>query len=198
MILYKLGLPLWAVIILLLPLLAFITLLDLARVYNPEIANLVPSRTIFGLILREHEKRAMSGSFWYLVGIQVVLIATTVLVGSSLSHPLREKAALSVLLLAFCDPAAAFVGKAFGGRVFPRIVRGKSVEGSLGAFLAGCIVTWIFFNWVAIPPISILPFSRTALCAGAVAAVAEMVQIGSMDDNLTIPIFSFIGLCAFL
>jgi diacylglycerol kinase (CTP) len=197
-VLYRLAWPVWAVILFLLPILAGVALLDVARAYRPALRRFVP-KTVLGEILRPHEMRAMSGSFWYAVGIEIVMLVTLVLIGPkpAVDDPLRAKAALSVLLLAFCDPAAGYFGKRWGGRIFPfRLVPGKSVEGSMGAMATGAIVTWLFYGWLATPAVIVMP--GTALRAGLVGAVAEMLRIGSVDDNLTIPLFAFIGLSAFL
>lgn len=198
-VLYRLAWPVWAVTLFLLPILAGVALLDIARAYKPALRRYVP-KTVLGEILRPHELRAMSGSFWYVVGIEIVMLLTAWLIGWTPppDHPLREKAALSVLLLAFCDPAAGWFGKRWGGRFFPfRIVPGKSVEGSLGAMVTGAIVTWLFYGWLATPAVSIMPYSAFALRAGLIGAVAEMLRIGTVDDNLTIPLFAFIGLSIF-
>lgn len=171
--------PLWLPFILLVPVTVLVALLDGARLFNPELGKLITSYYPPGL-LRESERRTMSGSFWYLIGVEAVLGA------GALLHPRHDRraqqlTALAILFLALCDPAAAFVGRRFGS-VRPAFMHGKSLEGSLAAAAVGCLTTrWFLgldlWDW------------RVAK-GGAIAAFAEAVRVGRLDDNVTLPIVS--------
>src|SRR5262249_15353303 len=52
------------------------------------------------------------------------------------------------LLLSWCDTAASTFGRLYG-RYTPRIRRGKSVAGSLAAFLVGVATSAFFWGWLA-------------------------------------------------
>lgn len=144
----------------------------------------------------------------------------------------KDVAALSILLLSWCDTAASTFGRLWG-RYTPRVRKGKSLAGSLAAFVVGVLAAIIFWDWLApmvpsewntgdnafaftgsltlraeIREIFGWPRAGTAidgypaliivaLTSGLVASVSEAIDIFGLDDNLTIPILSGIGLGAF-
>ncbi|KAK4569401.1 Diacylglycerol kinase [Recurvomyces mirabilis] len=63
----------------------------------------------------------------------------------------KDVAIMSVLLLSWCDTAASTIGRAWG-RYTPRIRRGKSLAGSLAAFVVGVGCALLF--WGGLVPAS--------------------------------------------
>jgi len=62
----------------------------------------------------------------------------------------KDVALMSVLLLSWCDTAASTFGRAFG-KYTPRIRKGKSLAGSLAAFIVGVASAVLFWGVVAPP-----------------------------------------------
>lgn len=178
--LYRVGAPLWMPFLFLIPVLVFSAILDGARLFNPELGVLITKALPRGL-LREREKTTMSGTFWYLVGVQLVL-GFGALCCQQRNPVMEHVAVLSILYLAWCDPVAAFVGSRMG-RIRPAFLKGKSLEGSFAAFAMGSVITAQFLRVGTLS-------SWTVIKGGLIAAVAEGVQFRGLDDNLLIPVFS--------
>lgn len=144
----------------------------------------------------------------------------------------KDVAVLAILLLSWCDTAASTFGRLWG-KYTPRVRKGKSLAGSLAAFVMGIFAALAF--WVVIAPtvpqewntgINAFAFDGTlalrpavretlglskdqgfvtgntalavvAVVSGLVASVSEAIDLWGLDDNLTIPILSGIGLGAF-
>ena len=86
----------------------------------------------------------------------------------------KEAAVPAVLFLTVADPLAAIIGKQFGsGQYF-----GKTIEGSLGFYLAASAVIILFTS-----------YSWLGLGVALFAAAIEFLPIG-INDNLLIPIIS--------
>lgn len=92
----------------------------------------------------------------------------------------KPVAVLALLYLAVGDTAASFVGKLWGRT---RIVNGKSLEGTIGCFVACALVAFAAANvssdyrlWLGI--------------LGALAAALAELLITKIDDNYSIPLAS--------
>jgi diacylglycerol kinase (CTP) len=92
---------------------------------------------IFGALMRETEYNNWNSFIWYLLGVWIVLTYFT-----------KDIGVVSVLLLSWCDTAASTFGRAYG-RHTPRIRKGKSLAGSLAAFVAGVAIAAGFWGWLA-------------------------------------------------
>ncbi|KAM0330571.1 hypothetical protein ACHAQA_003518 [Verticillium albo-atrum] len=92
--------------------------------------------SVLGALMRESEYAGYNGVIWYMLG---AWIATYV-------FP-KDVAVMAVLLLSWCDTAASTFGRLWG-RYTPRIRRGKSLAGSLAAFLVGVGSSAFFWGWV--------------------------------------------------
>lgn len=95
------------------------------------------------------------------------------------SNAIGMTALVSLLLIVkCCDAGAFFVGKLFGTRkLAPKMSPGKSVEGAIGAFLTGCLMSVVFFRWIA-PQISgdaVSPSILIAVVYGLIIAVTGLV-----------------------
>lgn len=90
-----------------------------------------------GALMRETEYEGWNGVIWYLLGAWIVL-----------GFFPKDIGVMGVLLLSWCDTAASTVGRAYG-RYTPRIRRGKSLAGSLAAFVVGVLTAVGFWGYLA-------------------------------------------------
>lgn len=92
---------------------------------------------VLGALMRESEFAGYNGVIFYLLGAWIVLFTLP-----------KDVSLLSVLLLSWCDTAASTFGRLYG-RYTPRIRRGKSLAGSLAAFIVGVTTSFLFWGWLA-------------------------------------------------
>ncbi|KAI0376403.1 hypothetical protein F5Y04DRAFT_273763 [Hypomontagnella monticulosa] len=90
-----------------------------------------------GALMRESEYAGWNGVVFYLLGAWIVLYFFP-----------KDVAVVAVMLLSWCDTAASTFGRLWG-RYTPRIRRGKSLAGSLAAFLVGVATAGWFWGWLA-------------------------------------------------
>lgn len=90
-----------------------------------------------GALMRESEFSGYNGVIFYLLGAWAVLY----------SFP-KDVGVMGTLLLSWCDTAASTFGRLYG-RYTPRIRRGKSLAGSLAAFVVGVGTSVFFWGWLA-------------------------------------------------
>lgn len=93
-------------------------------------------------------------------------------------HPI---ASLSLLLLAFSDPAASIIGILFGEEKF---YNGKSLQGSLACFVVAFITILIF---ISNQHLTSTNFISIAFIGALATTVAELSLI-KIDDNFSVPI----------
>ncbi|KAI9673825.1 MAG: hypothetical protein M1829_003943 [Trizodia sp. TS-e1964] len=175
-----------------------------------------------GALMRESEVDGWNGVIWYLLGAWIVL-----------GWFPKDVGVMGVLLLSWCDTAASTFGRAYG-RYTIRLRKGKSLAGTIGAFVVGALTAAMFYGWLAprtgsFPddPVDAFMFTGSlslplavtrylgwrhtqgtvtgalALVAisawtGFVGAASELVDVFGLDDNLTIPVLSGLGLWGFL
>lgn len=92
---------------------------------------------VWGAFMRETEYDGWNGVIWYLLGAWIAL-----------GFFPKDVGVMAVLLLSWCDTAASTIGRAYG-RYTPRIRRGKSLAGSLGAFAVGIFTAVTFWGYLA-------------------------------------------------
>jgi dolichol kinase len=128
--------------------------------------------TLFKSIARPHEFHQVNSATWYLLAL-------------SLLAPFFSRPAVlsGVLVLAFGDPAAAWIGRSFG-RV--KLRGKKSLEGSLGFVAVGALVV-AGYLLVFHPEIALWRRLLAAGLSSVLGAVAELFS-ERVDDNLTVPI----------
>ncbi|KAI0913613.1 hypothetical protein F4823DRAFT_630346 [Ustulina deusta] len=90
-----------------------------------------------GALMREAEYAGWNGVIFYLLGAWIVLRFFP-----------KDVSVVAVMLLSWCDTAASTVGRLYG-RYTPRIRRGKSLAGSLAAFLMGVVTAGWFWGILA-------------------------------------------------
>jgi diacylglycerol kinase (CTP) len=176
--------------------------------------------TVVGALMRESEFSRYNGVIFYLLGAWIVLYWFP-----------KDVGMMGTMLLSWCDTAASTFGRLYG-RYTPRIRRGKSLAGSLAAFLVGMGTAWWFWGWL-VPTRGPFPGDETFMFTGAlhlphivadavglsdtqasisgtaaiaimsvwsgfVASASEVVDLFGLDDNLTIPVLSGLGIWGFL
>ncbi len=133
--------------------------------------------TIFKPIMRQTEVRRLAGTTFLLTGVLLV----------DLFFP-REIVALTLLFLAFADPIASYFGILYGK---DKIFGHKSIQGFVAAFFVCTILTFAYLNFHSF---LVERLFLVSLFAGLVGAISEIVPIGKLDDNLTLPLISAVGL----
>jgi diacylglycerol kinase (CTP) len=149
--------------------------LDFLRQVRPKLNR--ATLKVFGQVMRRKEYHSVSGFTFLLVGALILLLF--------FNHHIVN---LALLFLAFGDPIASYVGIEYGTE---KIVGNKTLQGALAA-LAVCTVIaslYYYFNNIMLERIFIV-----APLSGLLAAGAELLPIGKLDDNLTFPVTSAIGL----
>lgn len=164
---------------------SFLTLtIDFIRINSVKLNSVVMQ--LFQSIMRENEIRRLSGNTFLIIGVLVIELFFS-----------KDIVLLTLFFLAFADPCASYFGIKYGRR---KIIQSKSLEGFTAAAVICFILTFLFLltkngnidmlnhrlNMVNILVIS--------LAAALVGALSELVPIGKLDDNLTLPILSATGL----
>lgn len=90
-----------------------------------------------GALMRESEYAGWNGVIFYLLGAWTVLYFFP-----------KDVAVVAVMLLSWCDTAASTFGRLYG-RYTPRLRRGKSLAGSLAAFIVGVATAGWFWGLLA-------------------------------------------------
>ncbi|KAI4520234.1 hypothetical protein K525DRAFT_225725, partial [Schizophyllum commune Loenen D] len=179
--------------------------LDFVRFRYPQFERLY--ERVVGFLMRDCERDQINGVVWYILGVNFALTA----------YPL-DVATVAILILSWADTAASTIGRAWG-RLTPPLPRRtpvlrlplaprKSLAGFIGASVTGALIAVGF--WTLIAPVrpadmsfqfdlsstsGCVALAALALWAGLVSGVAEALDLGLMDDNLTLPIIS--GGCLF-
>lgn len=164
----------WAYVLLFLGWTLFVPL-DFLRQQKSEINDWVLHA--FRPIMRQSEAKGLAGTTYLLSGVALLI----------LFFP-RPIVSMALLFLAFADPIASFVGIKFGK---DKIFGHKSIQGFLAAFTTCTFISIIFLNLSGLDQARLWVVS---LLAGFIGALAELIPIGKLDDNLTLPLLSAIGL----
>ncbi|EKM56821.1 uncharacterized protein PHACADRAFT_254155 [Phanerochaete carnosa HHB-10118-sp] len=158
-----------------------------------------------GFLMRDSEKKTTNGVIWYIIGVLWVLSA----------YPL-DIAVVSILILSWADTAASTIGRAWGRFTppLPRRLFGlplaprKSLAGFIAGSITGAAIVAGF--WTFLGPLGELEpvwtfeggvegtgsfsgwfgLSAISVVSGLVSGVSEALDLGSLDDNLTLPILS--------
>lgn len=157
-------------------------------------------QSVLGFLMRESEKEEhFNGVIWYIVGCWTVLTFLP-----------KDVASIAIVLLSWCDTAAALVGRRFG-YLTPRFPNGKSLAGTMACMVVGGAVSFLFWNYVQPytdqqhphlirdhPPSwtassQHLDLVKLSALTGVVAGASELVGgLFGLDDNATLPV-----LCGF-
>lgn len=127
----------------------------------------------FKPIMREYELKGLAGTSYLLTGVTLVAALFP-----------REIVTLTLLFLAFADPIASFFGIKFGK---DKILGNKSLQGTLAAFVVCGTLTYGYLSYKGLMLDRI--FMMTLL-GGLIGALAELIPIWDLDDNLSLPVVS--------
>lgn len=132
---YTQGLQAWNITPWLLGALTIIAPTDVLRHHSERFNRFYIK--VLGALMRETEVEGYNGVIWYLVGATIALRF----------YP-KDIGVVSILLLSFCDTAASTFGRLYG-RYTIRLRRGKSLAGSLAAFITGALIAAYFWGYLA-------------------------------------------------
>lgn len=131
----------------------------------------------FRPIMRQSEVKKLAGTTFLLSGVLIIDILFP-----------RPVVSLTLLFLAFADPIASYFGILYGK---DKIFGHKSIQGFMAAFFVCTVLT---FSFLLYHNYLIDRLILVSLFAGLVGAFAELIPIGKLDDNLTLPLMSAFGL----
>lgn len=128
---------------------------------------------LFRPIMRDSEVQKVAGTSYLLTGVLIVVFIFP-----------KEVVLLTLLFLAFADPIASYFGIRYGK---DKIFGHKSLQGSLAAFIVCAVLTFgfLFSNNLLLDRIIVV-----SLLGGLIGALAELIPVYKLDDNLTLPILS--------
>jgi len=163
----------WGFIVLGIALSGFV--MDITRARYPLVNHYVIK--LMGPLMRRSEKDGMSGFPFYALGVSLALFFYS-----------RDIAILSVMFLVFSDPLSSFFGVLYGK---DKIMPNKSLQGAVAGFFTCYLISLFYTMNHATLGNHILVF---AVVAGLIGALSELVSAFNVDDNLTIPVLSGLGM----
>lgn len=132
---------------------------------------------IMGPLMRRSEKEGMTGLPFYALGCSLALYFYE-----------RDIAILSIMFLVFSDPISSFFGVLYGK---DKILPNKSLQGAVAGFFT-CYLICLFYTMNASTiGTHILTFS---IISGVIGSSSELISAFNVDDNLTIPVLSGLGM----
>jgi diacylglycerol kinase (CTP) len=127
-----------------------------------------------GALMRESEFAGWNGVIFYLLGAWIVLFFLP-----------KDLGVMSVLLLSWCDCAASTFGRLWG-RYTPRLRRGKSLAGSLAAFVVGVATSYFFYGWL-VTSVGPMPGDENFMFKGALSLPSSVADaLGLSQSQATI------------
>jgi len=184
---------------------------DALRLYNRTFEKIY--ERYFGFLMRESEKLQINGVIWYLLGVLFSLnvYPIDVAVVSILILSWADTAASTfgrlwgryTPALPSHVPLIPFLPSSLRSRIALPFARRKSVAGFIAASITAGAIAFGFWGWIA--PIASseatwtwdhkvlggwVGLSLFSIVSALVGGVAEALDIGSLDDNLTLPIIS--------
>lgn len=150
-------------------------MLDVARLRMPKLNMIVVN--IMKPFMRRSEKDSISGFPFYALGVSISLFLFP-----------EKIAILSIFYLIFSDPISSLVGVLYGR---DKILPNKSLQGTLAGFMTCCLITLIYGMSISVAQFNLIAFS---LLAGLIGCLSELLSSFKIDDNLTIPVFSGLGI----
>jgi diacylglycerol kinase (CTP) len=150
-------------------------MVDICRARLPFMNKLVLK--FMGPLMRRSEREGVSGLPFYALGISLSLFMYR-----------KDIAILSIMFLVFSDPMSSFFGVLYGK---DKIMPNKSLQGAVAGFFTCYLITLFYAMNTSTIGTHILIFS---IVAGLIGSLSELVSAFNIDDNLTIPVLSGLGL----
>lgn len=141
------------------------------RVLNAVVLKLM------GPLMRRSEKEGMTGLPFYALGCSLALYFYG-----------RDIAILSIMFLVFSDPISSFFGVLYGK---DKILPNKSLQGAVAGFFTCYLISLFYAMNTSTIGTHILTFS---IVSGLIGASSELISAFNVDDNLTIPVLSGLGM----
>jgi dolichol kinase len=146
------------------------------------IRNRIPTLNAYiikgmGPLMRRSEREGVTGLPFYALGISLSLFFFS-----------RDVAIVSTMFLVFSDPLSSFFGVLYGK---DKILPNKSLQGAVAGFFTCYLITLFYGMNTTTLGTHLLVFS---IFAGIIGAASEIVSGFNIDDNLTIPVLSGLGL----
>lgn len=163
----------WAFVTLAIALAGFVG--DMARARLPWMNVAVIK--VMGPLMRRSEKEGLSGLPFYALGVSLSLFFYS-----------RDIALISIMFLVFSDPLSSFFGVLYGK---DKILPNKSLQGAVAGFFVCYLITLFYSMNAAVLGNNLLLF---AVIAGLIGSLSELISAFNIDDNLTIPVISGLGL----
>lgn len=163
-----------AILLLLATMLVFVVP-DVIRQYSSKLNEIFVG--MFQSLIRESEVHKLSGNSYLISGVLFIVLFFPVKIVS-----------LTLLFLAFADPIASCVGILYGK---DKIWGHKSLQGFLAAMgvCTVCTFGFLYAHNMLMERIVVV-----SLLAGLIGAFSELIPIGKIDDNFTLPVMSATGL----
>jgi dolichol kinase len=92
------------------------------------------------------------------------------------------------MFLVFSDPLSSFFGVLYGK---DKIMPNKSLQGAVAGFFTCYLITLFYVMNSTTLGVHILVFS---IVAGIIGSASELISAFNIDDNLTIPVVSGLGM----
>ncbi len=149
--------------------------LEITRVRIAALNRFVIS--IFGPLMREHEKTNWTGFTYLILGVLIIVVLFP-----------HDIVTLSLLFLAIADPAASYFGIRYGK---DRLWGQKSLQGSIAAFFACGLTSMVYYT---VHHLMLDRLLIVGILSGLAGAIAEAAPLGQLDDNLVLPVLSALQL----
>lgn len=163
----------WAIVILFFSILGFSV--DLVRNRTPLLNKVIIK--LMGPLMRRSEKDGISGLPFYALGVSLSLFFYS-----------RDIAIISTMFLVFSDPLSSFFGVLYGK---DKILPNKSLQGAVAGFFTCYLITFFYTINNTELGTHLIVF---AIISGVIGSASELVSAFNIDDNLTIPVISGLGM----
>lgn len=163
----------WAIFALVIAIIGFG--MDLLRNKVPAMNDLVIR--LMGPLMRRSEREGVSGLPFYALGVSLSLFFYS-----------RDIALISCMFLVFSDPISSFFGILYGK---DKILPNKSLQGAVAGFFTCYLIALFYGMNTANLGTELLIFS---IVAGVIGSASELISAFNIDDNLTIPVVSGLGM----
>jgi diacylglycerol kinase (CTP) len=150
-------------------------LLDITRRKNAALNSIFLKS--MGPLMRRSEREGFTGLPFYALGCSL-----------SLYFYQRDIAILSIMFLIYSDPISSFFGVLYGK---DKILPNKSLQGAVAGFFTCYLISLFYLINTSTIGTHLLTFS---IISGVIGAASELISAFNIDDNLTIPVVSGLGM----